>query len=41
MVDTHLVSFGARRPLLSWVALRRGDRELKPQEGHDVLVDST
>lgn len=40
-VDTHLVSFGARRPLLSWVTLRREDREFKPCKGHAVLVDST
>lgn len=29
VIDTHLVSFGARRPLLSWVTLRRQDRELR------------
>lgn len=40
MLDTHLVSFGASRPLLSWVTLGREDREFKPQERHPILMDS-
>ena len=37
MINTDLVSFGSRRALLSWVTLKREDRELKPQEGRLLL----